>query len=175
MLWLAGCKWSLLITHPLLHSITHWNYWFQWYFINWVIFHCSVSWIITVVSADPASDHSWWVAVGAAGHAENRLVYKQQRRGEVPTAGAREQGTPEDHSRGTCFFSLSPSGTSSSPRVHTACLFLINTIINEQMNTPEIRRVEWIIEIISYTSLSLTFWAHFTWCSFIKARICFLW
>lgn len=40
------------------------------------------------------------MAVGAAGHPEDRLVHQQQRRGEVPAAGEGEQGAAKDHPGG---------------------------------------------------------------------------
>lgn len=40
------------------------------------------------------------MAVGAAGHPEDRLVHQQQRRGEIPAAGEGEQGAAEDHPGG---------------------------------------------------------------------------
>lgn len=49
---------------------------------------------------DAAPHHPRRVAVGAAGHSEDRLVHQQQRRGEVQAAGAREQGAAKDHPGG---------------------------------------------------------------------------
>lgn len=49
---------------------------------------------------DAASHHPRRVAVGAAGHPEDRLVHQQQRRGEIQAAGEREQGAAKDHPGG---------------------------------------------------------------------------
>lgn len=50
--------------------------------------------------SDAAPDHPRRVAVGAAGHSEDRLVHQQQRWGEIQAAGEGEQGAAKDHPGG---------------------------------------------------------------------------
>lgn len=92
----------------------------------WTIDFCGVSWtqwwiwVFFFPPSDPSFDHSRWVAVGAAGHTEDRLIHQQQRRGEIQTAGERKPRAAEDHSRGTCCLSH--------------CWSFINCQIDEHIN-----------------------------------------
>lgn len=77
--------------------------------------------------ADAAPHHPRRVAVGAAGHAEDRLVHQQQRRGEVPSAGAREQGAAEDHPGGDESFTRTRPPCRAAPsRSQTPCTVVLN-------------------------------------------------
>lgn len=68
------------------------------------IFCCFIDFPRPCGGPDAAPHHPRRVAVGAAGHSEDRLVHQQQRRGEVPSAGAGEQGAAEDHPGGEAFY-----------------------------------------------------------------------
>lgn len=70
---------------------------------HFVLSGTDFSFFFSRTGPDATPHHPWRVAVGTAGHPEDRLVHQQQRRGEIQAAGEREQGAAKDHPGGEDF------------------------------------------------------------------------